>query len=57
MLRSRAWANAWAALRLLAAAAGVAAIVGQLVRTQTVAEQCYQGNKQTPLSPKHCWQN
>ena len=37
MLRSRAWANAWAALRLLAAAAGVAAIVGQLVRTLSIS--------------------
>ena len=33
MLTSRAWAQTWAALRLLAAAAGVAAIIGQLVRT------------------------
>lgn len=38
MLRSPAWAHAWAVVRLLAAVAGVAAIIGQLVRTVSNAE-------------------
>jgi hypothetical protein len=37
MLRSRRWAQAWAVLRLLVAAAGVAAIVGQLIRTVSIS--------------------
>ena len=37
MLRSRAWATTWAALRLIAAIAGVAAIIGQLVRTLSIS--------------------
>lgn len=37
MLRSRTWAHTWAALRLLAAIAGVAAIIGQLVRTLSIS--------------------
>lgn len=37
MLRSRRWAQVWAVLRLLVAAAGVAAIVGQLIRTVSIS--------------------
>jgi hypothetical protein len=37
MLRSRAWTPTWAVLRLLAAIAGVAAIVGQLVHTLSIS--------------------
>ena len=38
MLRSPAWAHFWAAVRILTAVAGVAAIIAQLIRTVSNAE-------------------